>query len=107
MKNPFNFTDRMPGETDEDLKRRREETIRELDPRTSMNEHLRKRLKISTTTPHQTGFKCIDCEKIFTDEEPTILNIDDWLGIYEDYGPVCKTCEKEIRDGDYESITSW
>ncbi|MCK5644308.1 MAG: hypothetical protein KAJ19_26145 [Gammaproteobacteria bacterium] len=58
-------------------------------------------------TDNQTGFKCIDCGRLFTDEEPTILNIDDWLGIYEDYGPVCKACEKEIRDGDYESLGPW
>jgi DNA-directed RNA polymerase subunit RPC12/RpoP len=56
---------------------------------------------------NQTGFKCIDCEKIFTDEGPTTLNLDDWLGVYEDYGPVCKACAKEIREGDYESIASW
>ena len=85
MKNPPKTVIRMPGETDEGLIKRREEAM----------------------TPNQTGFKCIDCEKIFTDEEPTILNIDDWLGIYEDYGPVCKICKKEIREGDYESIASW
>ena len=85
MKNPLKTVIRMPGETDEELKEQREKAM----------------------TDDQTGFKCIDCEKIFTDEEPTTLNIDDWLGIYEDYGPVCKACEKEIRDGDYESIAFW
>lgn len=107
MTNPPKTVIRMPGETDEELKRRREETIRELDPRTSIAEHLRERLKIGTPADNQTRFKCIDCEKIFTDEEPTILNIDDWLGIYKDYGPVCEACAKEIREGDYESIASW